>query len=201
MGIALSRNGAAGGRTTSGRPPTCGRGVYVRADASGVAGDRGAVRRHGQARPRRSEQVRPAAGLVRYDAVPRHGAPGSRTSVATGPSHDRSGSRIAQFFGFSGASALSLSALSTVVATVVVTVGVVVGLEALANLSGAPGGVPAQTAVVQVRSGETLSDVAARVAPGAPVGAVVDRIRQLNEMSGSGVRAGQTVLAPVAVTD
>lgn len=187
MGIALSGNRSAiGGTELTGRMPTCGRGVYVRADASGVAGDRGAVRRRGHARPRHSESVRPAAGVVHYDAVPRSGAPGSRLSVAAGPSHDRPRTRTR----FAG--------VSTVVATIVVTVGVIVGLDALANLSGSASGVPAQTAAVQVRSGETLSDVASRVAPTAPVSAVVDRIRELNKMSGSGVRAGQTLLAPVS---
>lgn len=178
------------GGSTDVRRPTCGRGVYLRADVHGVAGDPAAMRRQGQRRSRRfrrPDATGPTAGSVRYDAVPRHGAPGSRTSVAAGVSHAEARPRF-RFAGF-----------STVVATIVVTVGVVVGLNALATLSGTQDGLPAETAAVQVRSGETLSDVASRVAPGAPVAAVVDRIRELNEMPGSGVRAGQTLLAPVAL--
>ncbi|MCL2536474.1 MAG: LysM peptidoglycan-binding domain-containing protein [Nocardiaceae bacterium] len=84
-------------------------------------------------------------------------------------------------------------------AAVVVTACAVLGLGALANLTGASGAVPTETAAVRVQTGETLSDVASRVAPGAPVGSVVDRIMELNEMSSAAVRAGQTLLAPVSL--
>ena len=57
--------------------------------------------------------------------------------------------------------------------------------------------VPDRLAVVQVQSGESLQHVAARVAPGAPVGTVVDRIRELNGLDSAGVDAGQTLIAPV----
>ncbi|RVW03939.1 LysM peptidoglycan-binding domain-containing protein [Rhodococcus xishaensis] len=86
------------------------------------------------------------------------------------------------------------------VAAVVLTIGVVVGMDALARLAAEPDGIPAETATVQVRDGETLSAVASRIAPGAPIGRVVDRIMELNDMPGVSVRAGQTLLAPVSLS-
>ncbi|MDH6281909.1 hypothetical protein M2280_003131 [Prescottella agglutinans] len=158
--------------------------------STGVIGDRGVdgvARRVRPTRPRRGDSVGPRAGTVRYDAVPRHGSRGSRVSTASTPSHDQRPAR------------LRLTGLSNVAAAVVVTIAAVLGLGALANLTAGPGAVPAETAAVRVHGGETLSDVAARVAPDAPVGQVVDRIMELNEMSSAAVRAGQTLLAPVSL--
>jgi hypothetical protein len=62
---------------------------------------------------------------------------------------------------------------------------------------GATAPVPDRLAVVQVQSGESLQHVAARVAPDAPVGTVIDRIRELNGLDSAGVDAGQTLIAPV----
>jgi LysM domain len=57
-------------------------------------------------------------------------------------------------------------------------------------------GVPERTQVVQVRSGETLWELAERVAPESPTPAVVERIRQLNSMNGSTVHPGQPLIVP-----
>jgi predicted Zn-dependent protease len=57
--------------------------------------------------------------------------------------------------------------------------------------------VPRRTAVVEVRSGETLWDLAGRVAPDSPPAAVVERIRELNGMHGSTLHPGQPLLVPV----
>jgi hypothetical protein len=57
--------------------------------------------------------------------------------------------------------------------------------------------VPDTLAVVQVQAGETLQQVAHRVAPDAPVGHVVDRIRELNQLESASLDAGQTLIAPV----
>jgi predicted Zn-dependent protease len=57
--------------------------------------------------------------------------------------------------------------------------------------------VPDRLAVVQVQMGESLQQVAHRVAPDAPVGQVVDRIRELNELDSVALDAGQTLIAPV----
>jgi hypothetical protein len=58
--------------------------------------------------------------------------------------------------------------------------------------------IPGRLAVVQVHSGESLQHVAERVAPDAPVGQVVERIRELNNLETSSLDAGQTLIAPVA---
>lgn len=78
--------------------------------------------------------------------------------------------------------------------------GITVWLGLVANLGGLAGehaSVPAELAVVQVQSGESLHQVAQRVAPDAPVGAVVERIRELNQLESAALDAGQTLIAPV----
>jgi predicted Zn-dependent protease len=78
--------------------------------------------------------------------------------------------------------------------------GITVWLGLVAQL-GAPADatqpVPGRLAVVQVQTGESLQQLAQRVAPEAPVGAVVDQIRELNELDSVAVDAGQTLIAPV----
>ena len=56
---------------------------------------------------------------------------------------------------------------------------------------------PDRLAVVQVQTGETLQQVAGRVAPDAPVSQVVDRIRELNQLDSVALDAGQTLIAPI----
>jgi LysM domain-containing protein len=56
---------------------------------------------------------------------------------------------------------------------------------------------PARLAVVQVQTGESLEQLAQRVAPDAPVRSVVAQIRDLNELRSASVDAGQTLIAPV----
>ncbi|OSC42218.1 LysM peptidoglycan-binding domain-containing protein [Mycobacterium decipiens] len=63
--------------------------------------------------------------------------------------------------------------------------------------AGSPAGVPYRLAVVRVEPGESLQDVAARVAPNAPARQVADRIRELNALVSPAVAAGQTLIAPV----
>ena len=58
--------------------------------------------------------------------------------------------------------------------------------------------IPGRLAVVQVHAGESLRQVAHRVAPDAPVGDVVERIRELNELESAALDAGQTLIAPVS---
>lgn len=57
--------------------------------------------------------------------------------------------------------------------------------------------VPDRLAVVRVDAGESLSDVAHRVAPDAPTGQVADRIRELNDLNSPTLAAGQTLIAPI----
>ncbi|MDI3314439.1 MAG: peptigoglycan-binding protein LysM [Mycobacterium sp.] len=62
---------------------------------------------------------------------------------------------------------------------------------------GGPPRVPDRLAVVRVEAGETAQHLAARVAPGAPVGQVIERIRELNGVEPAALAAGQTLIAPV----
>jgi len=81
-----------------------------------------------------------------------------------------------------------------------VAAAITVWLGLVAQLGGVTGGaaqVPDRLAVVQVQTGETLQHIAARVAPDAPVGQVVDRIRELNQLESVSLDAGQTLIAPV----
>jgi hypothetical protein len=55
---------------------------------------------------------------------------------------------------------------------------------------------PATTSMVRVGAGETLWDVARRVAPHADQQAVVDRIRTLNGLVSSAVQPGQQLRVP-----
>ncbi|BBZ74549.1 LysM peptidoglycan-binding domain-containing protein [Mycobacterium paraseoulense] len=70
--------------------------------------------------------------------------------------------------------------------------------QVLNGASGSSGAhVPDRLAVVRVEAGESLQDVAHRVAPDAPARQVADRIRELNDMNSPSVVAGQTLIAPV----
>lgn len=79
-------------------------------------------------------------------------------------------------------------------------VGLLVGLSLLGLVSLRQAGtpqVPAATAVVQVQAGESLSELALRVAPRAPSAAVVERIRSLNGLAGASVRTGESLVVPI----
>jgi hypothetical protein len=74
-------------------------------------------------------------------------------------------------------------------------------LGSLANVTGdraaASAPVSDTLAVVQVQSGETLAQLAGRVAPDSPSGQTVQRIRELNKLDSVAVQAGQTLIAPI----
>lgn len=89
----------------------------------------------------------------------------------------------------------------TTVLLAMVAAGITVWLGLVAQFGGVIGEsapVPDRLAVVQVQMGETLQQVAGRVAPDAPVGPVVDRIRELNHLDSVAVHAGQTLIAPIS---
>ncbi|HET7667594.1 MAG TPA: LysM peptidoglycan-binding domain-containing protein [Mycobacterium sp.] len=78
---------------------------------------------------------------------------------------------------------------------------ITVWLGLVAHFGGVTGGdapVPDRLAVVQVQTGETLQQVAHRVAPDAPAGLVVERICELNRLDSVALDAGQTLIAPIA---
>ncbi|MGQ0778350.1 MAG: LysM peptidoglycan-binding domain-containing protein [Pseudonocardiales bacterium] len=76
----------------------------------------------------------------------------------------------------------------------VATLAVIGGLGLLGQAASAR--IPAETTVVRVGAGETLWDVAQRVAPGSDPRAVVERIRQLNGTPGSAIQPGQQLRVP-----
>jgi LysM domain len=84
--------------------------------------------------------------------------------------------------------------LALVAAAITVWLGLV---AQVGGVVGESGPVPDRLAVVQVQTGETLQQVAGRVAPHAPVSQVVDRIRELNQLDSVAVDAGQTLIAPI----
>ena len=89
---------------------------------------------------------------------------------------------------------------ATTVMLALVAAGITVWLGLVAQFGGVMGTetpASAELAVVQVKSGESLHEVARRVAPDAPVARVVDQIRDLNQLESAAVDAGQTLLAPV----
>ncbi|MGV0716815.1 LysM peptidoglycan-binding domain-containing protein [Mycolicibacterium sp. XJ662] len=89
-------------------------------------------------------------------------------------------------------------ATTVVLALIAAAITVWLGLVAqFGGVVGNPAAVPDRLAVVQVHTGETLNQVATRVAPDAPVGAVVERIRELNELDSAVLDAGQTLITPV----
>ncbi|MCV7228880.1 LysM peptidoglycan-binding domain-containing protein [Mycolicibacterium komossense] len=86
-------------------------------------------------------------------------------------------------------------ALALLAALITIWLGAVAQFGAAIQGAAAP--VPDKLAVVQVQTGETLQQVAARVAPDAPTGPVMERIRELNKLDSVAVDAGQTLIAPV----
>ncbi|MCV7278597.1 LysM peptidoglycan-binding domain-containing protein [Mycolicibacterium flavescens] len=89
----------------------------------------------------------------------------------------------------------------TTVLLALVAAGITVWLGLVAQFGGVvgatPAAVPDRLAVVQVQMGESLHQVAQRVAPEAPVSQVVERIRELNQLDTAALDAGQTLIAPV----
>jgi hypothetical protein len=87
--------------------------------------------------------------------------------------------------------------LALVAAAITLWLGYVAQLGAGVGSARVSTAVPNQLAVVQVQSGESLQQLARRIAPDAPTAAMVDQIRELNELPSSAVNAGQTLIAPV----
>lgn len=82
----------------------------------------------------------------------------------------------------------------TLVAVGASTCLAVVGLGMLAGAGSEV--VPARTEVVRVQPGESLSELAARMAPSSDTGAVVERIRELNGGLEGGLQPGQPLWVP-----
>lgn len=69
--------------------------------------------------------------------------------------------------------------------------------QAGAERTAVPATVPDRLAVVRVQPGETLRQLADRVAPGSQADAVAARIRDLNGLASFAVEAGQTLISPI----
>jgi LysM repeat protein len=87
--------------------------------------------------------------------------------------------------------------LALIAAAITVWLGLVAQLGAPVDAADTTTSVPSRLAVVQVQSGESLQQLAQRIAPDAPTGAVVASIRELNKLDSAAVDAGQTLIAPV----
>jgi hypothetical protein len=89
-------------------------------------------------------------------------------------------------------------ATTVVLALIAAAITVWLGLVAqFGGVVGEPAAVPDRLAVIQVQSGETLHQVARRVAPDAPADQVMQRIRDLNQLESAALDAGQTLIAPI----
>jgi predicted Zn-dependent protease len=84
--------------------------------------------------------------------------------------------------------------MTSLIVAVTVTLAVVGGLSWLGQPANPE--IPERTTVIRVGAGETVWDVAARVAPQADQRAVVERIQQLNGMVGTAVRPDQQLQVP-----
>ena len=89
--------------------------------------------------------------------------------------------------------------LALLAGVITLWLGLVANLGQMANgdSGGSAAPVPDRLAVVRVEAGESLQDVAHRVAPEAPARQVADRIRELNDLNSPSLAAGQTLIAPV----
>ena len=131
------------------------------------------------ARTRTPGPTRPAGAPLRY-----HGT-GVAMSVAP---HGRRPATVATTVG-----------LALLAGVVTLWLGLVAHLGQMANgdSGSSAAHVPDSLAVVRVEPGESIQDVAARVAPDAPATQVVQRIRELNDLGSPTLVAGQTLIAPV----
>jgi hypothetical protein len=129
-------------------------------------------------RSRRSVQSRPAGAPMRHrgTGVAMSAAPHRRRPVTLG----------------------TTVGLALMAGIITLWLGLVANLGQIANGdSRASAPVPDRLSVVQVEPGESLQDVAHRVAPEAPARQVADRIRELNNLNSPMLAAGQTLIAPV----
>jgi len=97
----------------------------------------------------------------------------------------------------SGAVTMALAGLAALITLWLGTLAHFSGDRAGFGEDRAVAAVPEKLAVVRVQAGETLQQIARRVAPDAPAGQVVDRIRDLNRLGSAALDAGQTLIAPL----
>ncbi|HEY2503214.1 MAG TPA: LysM peptidoglycan-binding domain-containing protein [Mycobacterium sp.] len=130
-------------------------------------------------RPRRPGTSRPAGAPMRYC--------GTGVAMSVAPHRKRPVTMV------------TTVGLALVAGVITLWLGLVANLGQMANgdSAGSAAPVPDRLAVVRVEAGESLQDVAHRVAPDAPARQVADRIRELNDLNSPSLAAGQTLIAPV----
>jgi hypothetical protein len=134
--------------------------------------------RDGQAGSLRPAPSRPAGAPARYR--------GSGVAMSVAP-HRRRPVTLATTVG-----------LALLAGMITLGLGLVAHFGQMANGdSGSAARIPDRLGVVRVEAGESLQDVAARVAPAAPVRQVTERLRELNALNSPTLVAGQTLIAPV----
>ncbi|SDN61719.1 LysM peptidoglycan-binding domain-containing protein [Allokutzneria albata] len=146
------------------------------------------TRTEAEIRPEDEQRARRVVVELHRRPLRRH--PGRGTVIVPAPAHAviacrvRRRSRAARVRGVLGA--------------LVLTAVAVVALGLLAQLRGVGDGpdVPEAVSVVEVDPGESLWQLARRVAPDSPSGAVIDRIVELNELSDHVVYPGQPLRVP-----
>lgn len=184
-----SEGAVAGGAV--GRPARSGSGVRVARPVRRVGPEPS-----GPGRPVRGSRVRSSAvpvgrvGAARPVAVRVTGglAGARRPSAAAAPW----GARVSR----GAASSVRWSAVVQFVLVAVLAAAVVGGLGLL-SAGARESRVPSVTARVQVHEGESLWQVARRVAPSADPGAVAARIVELNHLGSPSVAGGSVLLSPI----
>ena len=156
--------------------------IDTNAPASKVGIRRGpATSRRGGAvdiRPARADRSRPAGAPVRHR--------GAGVAMCRTPHRPQSVKPITP---------VTTVALALIAAAITVWLGLIAQFGA--DRADGTSTVPDQLAVVRVQSGENLQQLAARVAPDAPTGQVIARIRELNSLESVALDAGQPLIAPI----
>ena len=135
--------------------------------------------RDGLARSRRPGPSRPAGAPPRYH--------GTGVAMSVAPHRKRP------------VTMLTTVGLALAAGMITLWLGLVANVGQVLNgdSAGSAARVPDRLAVVRVEPGESLQDIAHRVAPDAPARQVADRIRELNDLNSPTLAAGQTLIAPV----
>lgn len=155
--------------------------------------------------PRTSNVQRPVNGPVQG---PRHGRDGLARSRRPGPS--RPAGAPTRYYSTGVAMSVAPHCRRPVTLATTVGLALLAGIITLwlglvghfgqminGDSAGSSARIPDRLAVVRVEAGESIQDVAARVAPDAPVRQVAERIRELNTLDSPTLVAGQTLIAPV----
>lgn len=151
----------------------------------------------------RTVQRAPGPAAPRVIRPPHRPAPARRVSTRPGPTrpagagirYDRP--RVTVSRAAHRPKAVSVAVTAAVAAAAALITLWLGSIAAAGGVSGATSPVPDRLAVVKVEAGESLQQVAARVAPAAPAAMMVDRIKELNGLDDGVPIAGQTLIAPV----